>query len=613
MVALPELFAQTHGPLAGHGAVVTLAAAFAAGGILIILARRLRLPAIVLLLSGGILLGPEFLNWVQPAQLGPFLSTLVSLGIGLILFEGGLTLDVSAYRRAKGVIPRLLTLGALISWASVSTIVYFLFEVELAFALLAGSLVVVTGPTVIQPLLKRIRLRNQLHTILHWESVLIDPVGVFIAVLVFEWVAVGVGEEALYNLFLRVAGGLFIGFVGGQILGRIPRSRLVPEDLINVFMISGAVLIFGLTEAIIREGGLLAVTVAGLTVGVLRPPALRAIKEFKATITDLLIGFLFVILASRLELSQFVAFGERGIYAVLLVMLVARPLTVLACTYRQGLGWREKLFLSWVAPRGIVAASMASFFAISLAESGRFPNPEFLEIFVYSVICATVVLQGFSAGAVARLLRLQEPEPDGWLIVGAHPFARHIAHFLREVRKVPVTLIDHNRHSVEEARAEGLATLQTDARDTLAVTDMPDARGLGRLLALTDNEDLNELLCEKWGPLFGSENVYRWAAQVKEVDDTHGRVLFGGLPKPAVINAEMQLQTVSVVRHPGQLSLKAAKNAIPLLMGNAREVIFEPKATERLKNDKLESATLYLLQTPQAPRLPGESATEAAP
>jgi NhaP-type Na+/H+ or K+/H+ antiporter/mannitol/fructose-specific phosphotransferase system IIA component (Ntr-type) len=587
--------AQFNGEL-GNVVVSTLALSAAVGGMLMVLAKRLRIPGIVLLLFGGVLLGPEGLGLVQPATLGPTLNVLVAVAVGLILFEGGLTLNVDGYRTASEVIRNLLTIGVAVTWLGTALAIWLIFRPDPSFAVLAASLVIVTGPTVIQPILKRIRLKWKLHNILHWEGVLIDPVGVFLAVLAFEWVVGGAGDAAFAHLLIRISGGLLIGVGGGLLISWLLQRRLVPEDMVNVFMVAAALLVFGATEAIISEGGLLSVTVAGLICGSRQPPALKAIVEFKSVLTDLLIGFVFILLTARLQLQQFIDFGMAGFGLVAVVILVIRPLSVWASTRGAGLAPRELFFLFWVAPRGVVAASMASLFALTLAEQGRFENPAFIESFVYSVIFATVLLQGFTAGPLCRLLGLREKDPDGWLIVGAHRIGREVARFLEQVRGVPVALVDGNRGAVREAREEGLKAFYADAREADAIVDRPELRGVGKLLAFTDNEDLNELLCNKWAPVFGRGNLYRWSATpLKEAGpDGDGTVLWSWLPKPSMISSELTLGEAAILDREGE-RLKDPGSLQALLTAHAREVLLDPGPGSRLVREKAAAIrTLYL-------------------
>lgn len=588
------LAAQLNGDM-GNVVVSTLALSVAVGGLLMVLAKMLRIPGIVLLLFGGVILGPEVLGLVQPSTLGPTLNVLVAVAVGLILFEGGLTLDVSGYRSAPKVIRNLLTIGVVVTWVGTALAIWLIFPVEPAFAVLASSLVIVTGPTVIQPILKRIRLKWNLHNILHWEGVLIDPIGVFLAVLAYEWVVGGAGEEAFIHLLIRLLGGLLIGVVGGELIAWILKKQFVPEEMTNVFTVGSAMLIFGVTEAIIAEGGLLSVIVAGLICGSRQPPALKGIVEFKSVLIDLLIGFVFILLTARLQLQQFIDFGVVGFLLVGVVIFIVRPLAIFACTRGAGMNWKELVFLSWVAPRGVVAASMASLFVLTMTDLGRFENPAFLETFVYSVIFSTVLLQGFTAGPLARILGLNEKNPDGWLIVGAHPIAREMARFLEKVREVPVALVDGNRMAVKEAQQEGLKAFYGDARETAAIEERIEMRGVGKLMAFTDNEDLNELLCKKWEPVFGKDHLYRWASSIPAEEDVHhtGVILWSWMPKPSMIGSELMLGEAATLELEG-MRMKNPGNLAALLTAHAGEVLLDPGPDSKMTSEKETPRTLYL-------------------
>ncbi len=539
-----------------HAVLNTLGTAVAGGVALTMLARKINLPAIILLLAGGVALGPEFIGLVQPASLGALLPTIVSLSVGIILFEGGLTLDLRGFSRGSTVITRLLSLGVVVTWLGCAAIVWLLFDTGISLALLAGSLVIVTGPTVIGPLLKRIKIRRRLHGILHWEGVLIDAIGVFIAILCFEWFAERNGEAAVFAFGLRVASGLAIGALGGFFFLQMLKRHLVPDNMLNLFALGAAVLIFVATEAIISEAGLLAVTLAGFIVGWKQPSELKQIRQFKAEITDLLIGLLFILLAARLDLQQFGTFGLRGAAAVALIMLLVRPLNVFLSTLGSPLSWREKLFLSWVAPRGIVAASMASLFVIALQGETLTVPPRFLETFTYSVIMATVVIQGFTAGGFAKLLGLRRPDPTGWMVVSADLFSRRVARFLREVADCEVMVVDTNTRLTGEARAEGLLALSENALDSELAEERVDFQGVGKLLALTDNSELNELICSRWQDRVGRANLFRWqgvrsANGAQQRPDSHGTVVFPKLARPSVVAAEIadrhaQLSTIQL-------------------------------------------------------------------
>lgn len=531
--------------------LVSVGLAFAAGIPLVTIARRIGLPPILLLTAAGVLIGPGV--WgdaalVDPADLGRGLEVLVALAVGLILFEGGLTLDRGVLREAPVVITRLLTVGVFVTLLVGTLALVFLADRPWREALLGASLVVVTGPTVIGPLLKRVRLNERLHGILHWEGVVIDPIGVFVALLCFE-IAISDqagGWTAIVDLVVRVLGGSIIGIIGGRILLWLHRRDLVPPDLTNVFTLSVAVGVFTVAEAIQSEAGVLAATVAGYTLGFQRPERLRHLRAFKEEIVFLLIGALFILLAGRLDFERFESFGFGGLLAVLAMIFIARPLSILFCTWGSDLGMNERAFLAWVAPRGIVAASMASLFALALERS----NPDgggFVETFTWSVILATILLQATTAGPLAGLLGLRRKHPKGWIIVGAHSLGRRIAQFATTQAKVPVLLIDQNKRAIREARAEGLIAIEQDARRP-ELAERADFARYGNLLALTDNEDLNVRLCDIWTDMLGQANVWRWGGEKSD----GGTRFAGRLPRPGLVSAELERGDAKFVVDPNE-------------------------------------------------------------
>ena len=517
--------------------------AVGAGCILTALSRKLQLPTIVLLLLGGFALGPEGLGILESDALGEFLPMIVSLAVGIILFEGGLTLNIKDFSQTSKVIKRLLSAGVLITWLGSAFMVYFVFGVQPSFALLMGSLIIVTGPTVIVPLLRRIRIDQRVGSVLHWEAVLIDSIGVFIAILCFEWVVEGGGTVALPNFLIRIISGISIGAIGGYVIYWLMRKKWVPDDIVNAFTLASAVLIFGLTELIKPEAGLLSVTVAGLIVGLKKPQQIKEVKAFKAEIVDLLIGLLFLLLVARLEISQFIDFFEAGGGLVLFaVILIIRPISVFFSALGTKLSIREKALLSWVAPRGIVAASMASLFALSLQSKGQQQEAALMESFVYSIICATVLIQGLSAGVVARMLRLQRPAPNDLVIIGAHYFGRSLAKQLGSKNEQRVILLDANATNIDLAKKDGLQAIRCDALEAEQLYEEEQQLfGAGQVLALTDNIELNQLLMQRWAEVLDSEKVSGWIPYdyFSKNDQLTGNPIFGNLERPTIVSSEL--------------------------------------------------------------------------
>ncbi|MFO8026811.1 MAG: cation:proton antiporter [Opitutales bacterium] len=527
-----------------QGALWSLCFAVGAGCLLTVLSRRLHLPTIVLLLLGGFALGPEGLNFIEPDALGEYLPMIVSIAVGLILFEGGLTLDLKGFSHTSAVIKRLLTVGVLITWFGAALAAWLVFDTSPSFALLMGSCVIVTGPTVIVPLLRRVRVHQKLNSILHWEGVLIDSIGVFIAILCFEWVVEGGGAVALPNFIIRVVSGVGIGAAGGYGIFWMMKHGWVPDNIVNAFSVASAMLIFGTTELIKPEAGLLSVTIAGLIVGLKKPRQLREVKAFKAEIVDLLIGMLFILLVARLEFQQFKDFFLiGGGWILFAVILLIRPASVLASSWGTTLNLREKALLSWVAPRGVVAASMASLFALSLSnQEDPVGDPALLESFVYSVICATVLIQGLSAGMIAKLLRLQRPAPNDLVIIGAHYFGRELARKLFHEEEQDVILLDTNGRNVALAQKEGLHAIRADGMEAEKLyEDEQRLYGTGNILALTDNAELNQLLMQRWAEQLDNERVFGWVPRDSPTseDQLTGQSVFADLARPAVISTEL--------------------------------------------------------------------------
>ena len=529
-----------------HRLLVSAVAAIAGGVTLTAVARRVGLPSIVMLLAGGVLLGPVGLGVVDPDAFGVGLRAIVSLLIGVILFEGGLTLDLAEYRQAPAAIVRLLTIGVLITWFGTAAIIWAWADIPILYAIVAASLVIVTGPTVVAPLLRRIHVAERVSAILRWESVLIDPLGVFIALLCFEAIVQGDGTFALVDFGLRVTAGLGVGLVGGIAIERVLHWQLVPDDMVNVFILGWAVLVFGVGEWAASEAGLLSVTTAGFLVGARRPPHLDSIRTFKGELTELSIGVLFVLLTARLQVDQFVEFGLSGLVLVAAVMVLVRPIAVWISMLGLDLTWREKTFLSWVAPRGVVAASMASLVALSIEQVGRGPDPRFVESFTYAVIVSTIVVQGLSAGFLARQLGLVMGPPRRWLIIGAHALGQRLAHFLDEHAPGGIALLDTGRADVRAARRAGLPAYAADARDldrierTLALAD------IGHVVAITDNEELNVAICQRWRRRCRPDHLFRWQCTAERRATLPGQPVWRGLPRPSAVGFELDRGESSV-------------------------------------------------------------------
>ena len=502
-----------------HTIMLTLTVALAVGTVMLALADRLRIPMMVPLLASGILLGPYGLGLLNPNALGSGLSLVIKLAVAIILFDGALNLDPKGFKEVP-IIRRLLSVGVLVTWLGATLIVWLVAGEPITIALLAGSLVIVTGPTVIAPLLRRVRVLPRLHHILHWESVLIDPIGVFIAVLLFELITPATsGAVSIVEFFLRIPLGIIMGTVTGLGLDWTIRRTWLADERVDLLVLGGVLLTFGLSDTLLAESGLLTVVVAGFILGFRNAPRLQRIREFKLQLTDLGIVLVFMLLAARLNVTAFVDYSKVGIFVTVGVLLL-RPVTIAISTRGSGMPWRERAFLSFVCPRGIVAASMASLFSLRLVEAGQ-PDGAFLELFTYGVIAVTVLVQAPLTKPVALMLKVASPARKGWLIMGAHTLGRTLAHFIEEHSKCRVVLIDTNVHHVEAARAEGLSVILGSA---LELRDDENLSDIGFAFAATDNTPLNALAAGHFQAKLGLTRIYGWKNEKKAVSPHIGAV-----------------------------------------------------------------------------------------
>lgn len=425
---------------------LTVALAMAAGMLAQSIARHLKLPGIVILLGSGVLLGPDILDLVRPETLGKALPLLVGFSVAVILFEGGLCLRIKRLRREARTIRALLTVGALITGLGGTLSARWLMGWDWRLAALFGSLVIVTGPTVVTPLLRRIKVTHRVSTVLEAEGVFIDAIGAVVAVVTLQAVVSPMGERfgvAFLDVIARLGFGVVFGSIGGLLLALLLRiKRVVPEGLENVFTLSLVLALFQLSNAVLPESGIMSVTMAGLVVGNMRTHVADELREFKEQLTVLFIGMLFVLLAADVRLAEVRHLGMPGLLTVLSLMFVVRPINVAVCSWGSDLTWRERGFMAWLSPRGVVAAAVASLFAQRISELGM-PGGHELRALVFLVIAGTVLVQGLTGGVVARALGVKRPAHLGYAVVGAHELGHAIGRLLRS-HKEEVVFIDNN-------------------------------------------------------------------------------------------------------------------------------------------------------------------------
>jgi NhaP-type Na+/H+ or K+/H+ antiporter len=496
-----------------------------------------KLPAILFLLLAGVVAGPV-LGWLQPEALfGDLLFPIVSLSVAVILFEGSLTLRLQELVGLERVVRRLVTTGILVTWAVTTLATRWLLGFDWSLCLLFGAVTVVTGPTVIVPMLRTVRPTVRVANALRWEGIVIDPIGALLAVLVFEFIVSGQVSTAFGHTLLTfgkvLAAGLILGAAGGYALGIALRRHWLPEFLHNVATLTLVFGVFAAANSAQTESGLLAVTVMGLWLGNMRGVPVDDILDFKESLSVLLISGLFIVLAARIDFGDLQQLGWPALGVFLAIQFLARPLKVLVATWGSSLNWRERTLLAWIAPRGIVAAAVIAIFAVRLQQRGYTDAPLLVPL-TFMVIIGTVVLQSATARLIAVWLKVAEPEPKGFLVIGASPLAQAIAQALED-KGFRTLLTDTNWDHIRAARMAGLSTYYGNAVSEQADRHL-DLVGIGRLLAMSPRAEVNALAANRYRGEFGANHLYVLPTTTEQADADKprrrapipGQVLFGG-------------------------------------------------------------------------------------
>lgn len=474
------------------------------------LAWRLRLPAILFLLIAGILLGP-YLGFLNPdALLGDMFFPIVSLAVAVILFEGSLTLKFSELKEHGKMVRNLLISGVLVTWVIATLACRYVVGISWGVSTLFGAIVVVSGPTVIMPLLRAVRPNGRIRNILKWESIVVDPIGALLAVLVFEFiVSSGTGQGYAIEHTLATFGktlvlGVTLGCSSGYLLGRALRNRWLPQFLQNAGTLSFMLGCFALSNFLVHESGLLTVTIMGIWLANMKGVPVDEILEFKESLSVLLISALFILLAARMDLNTMTVLGWGPIWVIAILMLVARPIAVWLAAIGTDLSWQEKTFLGWVAPRGIVAAAVAALFAFKLEESAYLDAGALVPM-VFLVILVTVVIQSITATPLALLLKVKEADDNGYLFIGANAVARAIAKALI-AKNIPVVLTDTSWENIRAARMDNLRVYYGNPVSEHAENNL-DFTGIGHMLAVSPHKQINTLSTYHYLDLMGEGHV----------------------------------------------------------------------------------------------------------
>ena len=568
-------------------------------------AWRLRIPSILLLLISGFVAGP-MTGLLNPDELlDDLLFPLVSLSVALILFEGGLSLKISELRVTGHVVRNLVTIGVVVAWILGTIAAIVILEFDFPIAVLFGAILVVTGPTVVMPLLRHIRAVGRISSITKWEGIVNDPIGAVLAVLVFEAVAASGVQESTITVIVSVIETFVIAALFGGLLAwglvQLLKRYWIPDYLQNSMILMGVIAAFTISNVLQKESGLFTVTVMGIIMANQKTISVKHIVEFKENIGILLLSSLFIILAARLKLADLSHLGWSSLLFLAALMFIIRPAGVLLSTIRSGLAWREKLFLIWMAPRGIVAAAVTAIFALELAEEAGYHQAELMVPEMFLIIVGTVTIYGLSAAPLGRWLGVAQPNPQGVLMAGAHRLARGIASALKS-EGFEVLLVDTNRENLNQARLEGLPTFYASILSEY-ILDEIEIGGLGRLFALTSNDEVNSLASLHFIEEFGREKVYQLAPKAADSGrketismPLRGRLLFGRDMTHRELMRRFQTGArVRTTKLTDQFDYKAflafyGANAVPLLLieetGNLRvfttDQVLLPKSGETI-------------------------------
>ncbi|MGK2930675.1 MAG: cation:proton antiporter [Acidimicrobiales bacterium] len=485
---------------------IGLAAIIVLGVGIQLLAGRLHLPAILLLLAGGVVAGP-ILEIIKPDEmLGDLLFPAVSLAVGILLFEGGLGLRLAELERhGRGPILRLVTIGVLVTWIIGGVAAYLLIDMEVSSAVLLGAILVVSGPTVVLPLVRFARVREPVNGILRWEGIFIDPIGATLAIVVLDAV---IGDESTGSSVERVlttaGAGTVAGLLGATVLVVLFSRHLVPDNLHNPFTLAMVVAAFAGADLLRPEAGLFAATIMGVALANQKRAPIGHIREFEENLGSLILAGLFILLGARVDIDQLVDFLPEATALSVVLIVLARPIAVYLSTVGSGLRFVERAYLMCLSPRGIVAASVSALFAIELDDAGQ--PVEALVPVTFIVITITVLFSAAASLVGAKRFRVARPEPRGVALIGGPPWAVELAGWLSD-NDVPTLIVTTDPLEAAQASSRGVLTYsgRLDSEDLLLAMD---GVGVSVVIAASRFQELNSLGIERSVDSVGRANVY---------------------------------------------------------------------------------------------------------
>jgi NhaP-type Na+/H+ or K+/H+ antiporter len=491
------------------------------------IAWKLRIPAIVFLLALGFFVGP-ITHMVDPnALFGDLLQPFVGLAVAIILFEGSMQLRLREIREVRRTVTHVVIAGATIGWGLMALAAHYIGGLSWPVACTFAGLLVVTGPTVILPLLRHSKIAPRTASVLKWEGIINDPIGVIIAVLCYEFFArrgYAVGDITDIGFFLEfgalVLGISLVSYAVGWLTAEALERGFVPEYLKAPFSISMVVILFVACNELLHESGLIAVTVMGMTLTNKHVASIEEIRKFKESISVLLISGVFILLTASLEPRVLLEIDWRGALFVLAVVITARPLTIWLASFGTKMQRNEVLLIGWLAPRGIVCAAVAGVMGPLLVEAG-YPDGEKLLPLAFSIVLITVLLHGLTARKVARKLGLADESKEGLLIVGATAWSVQLAEALKS-KDVPVLIADKNWYSLRAPRLMDIPVYYGEILSEESEYQI-ELHRFSNLLATTDDHVYNSLVCHEFAADYSRENVFQ-LPEVHEETQEHRKI-----------------------------------------------------------------------------------------